>query len=96
MLILCPKQLNVERDEVEDILIDLILDGKVQGRIDQVGMRLEIDRQYVTVQSSGTVLMLYFFQTNAREEALCSDGEMDGGNRRGLLVRVTEGCFFKP
>ena len=42
------KQLNVERDEVEEILIDLILEGKVQGRIDQVGMRLEIDRQYVT------------------------------------------------
>ena len=41
------KQLNVERDEVEEILIDLILEGKVQGRIDQVGMRLEIDRQYV-------------------------------------------------
>lgn len=29
------------------MLIDLILDGKVQGRIDQVGMRLELDRQYV-------------------------------------------------
>lgn len=39
------RQLNVTQDEVEEMLIDLILDGKVQGRIDQVGMRLELDRQ---------------------------------------------------
>ncbi|KAI5124134.1 hypothetical protein M0805_000945 [Coniferiporia weirii] len=39
------RQLNVERDEVEEMLIDLILEGKVEGRIDQVGMRLELDRQ---------------------------------------------------
>ena len=32
-------------DEVEEMLIELILEGKVQGRIDQVGMRLELDRQ---------------------------------------------------
>jgi len=37
------KQLNVEKDEVEDLLIALILEGKVEGRIDQVGMRLELD-----------------------------------------------------
>jgi COP9 signalosome complex subunit 2 len=37
------KQLNVEREEVEDLLIALILEGKVEGRIDQVGMRLELD-----------------------------------------------------
>ncbi|KAL5534021.1 hypothetical protein ACEPAG_481 [Sanghuangporus baumii] len=39
------RQLNVETDEVEEMLIDLILEGKVQGRIDQVDMRLELDRQ---------------------------------------------------
>ncbi|EJD03731.1 PCI-domain-containing protein [Fomitiporia mediterranea MF3/22] len=39
------RQLNVETDEVEEMLMDLILEGKVQGRIDQVGMRLELDRQ---------------------------------------------------
>jgi len=37
------KQLNVDREEVEDLLIALILEGKVEGRIDQVGMRLELD-----------------------------------------------------
>ena len=39
------QQLNVERDEVEEMLIDLILEGKVEGRIDQVGMQLELDKQ---------------------------------------------------
>ncbi|KAJ4472482.1 PCI domain-containing protein [Lentinula edodes] len=39
------KQLNVEIQEVEDLLIGLILEGKVEGRIDQVGMRLELDRK---------------------------------------------------
>ncbi|KAH8099689.1 hypothetical protein BXZ70DRAFT_210655 [Cristinia sonorae] len=38
------KQLNVEKDEVEELLINLILEGKVHGRIDQVGMRLELDK----------------------------------------------------
>ncbi|KAH7915705.1 PCI domain-containing protein [Hygrophoropsis aurantiaca] len=40
-------QLNVEIAEVEDLLIGLILEGKVDGRIDQVGMRLELDKQQV-------------------------------------------------
>jgi hypothetical protein len=35
----------VEIDEVEEILIDLILEGKVEGRIDQVAMRLELDQK---------------------------------------------------
>jgi COP9 signalosome complex subunit 2 len=43
MLILSLKQLNVDMPEVEELLIGLILEGKVQGRIDQVGMRLELE-----------------------------------------------------
>ena len=42
------QQLNVEIAEVEELLIGLILEGKVDGRIDQVGMRLELDRAYVS------------------------------------------------
>jgi COP9 signalosome complex subunit 2 len=40
------QQLNVAISEVEELLISLILEGKVEGRIDQVGMRLELDRKY--------------------------------------------------
>ncbi|KAJ2923605.1 hypothetical protein H1R20_g13487, partial [Candolleomyces eurysporus] len=39
------KQLGVDIQEVEELLIGLILENKVEGRIDQVGMRLELDRQ---------------------------------------------------
>ncbi|KAF8899159.1 PCI domain-containing protein [Infundibulicybe gibba] len=39
------RQLNVEIGEVEELLIGLILEGTVEGRIDQVGMRLELDRK---------------------------------------------------
>lgn len=38
-------QLGVDIQEVEELLIGLILENKVEGRIDQVGMRLELDRQ---------------------------------------------------
>lgn len=39
------QQLNVDIQEVEELLIGLILEGKVDGLIDQVGMRLELDRK---------------------------------------------------
>lgn len=37
------QQLNVEIAEVEEMLIGLILEGRVEGKIDQVGMRLELE-----------------------------------------------------
>ncbi|CAE6526115.1 unnamed protein product [Rhizoctonia solani] len=41
------KQLNVEKHEVEELLIGLILEGKVEGKIDQVAQRLEITKTQV-------------------------------------------------
>lgn len=45
------QQLNVPREEVEELLINLILEGKVEGRIDQVNEVLELDKQCVTAIS---------------------------------------------
>ena len=45
-LLTIQKQLNVDANEVEELLIDLILEGKIDGKIDQVNMRLELDKQY--------------------------------------------------
>jgi hypothetical protein len=42
------KQLNVDANEVEELLIDLILEGKIDGKIDQVNMRLELDKQWAS------------------------------------------------
>jgi len=39
------KELNVEAGEVEALLVSLILDGRVQGHIDQVNGLLELDAQ---------------------------------------------------
>jgi len=44
------KQLNVDANEVEELLIDLILEGKIDGKIDQVNMRLELDKQCAPFQ----------------------------------------------
>lgn len=41
------RQLNIGKPEVEEILIGLILEGKVEGRIDQVTERLELDRHQI-------------------------------------------------
>ncbi|KAG8834788.1 hypothetical protein FRC17_007105 [Serendipita sp. 399] len=41
------QQLNIGKPEVEEILIGLILEGKVEGRIDQVAQRLELDRHQI-------------------------------------------------
>jgi len=41
------RQLNIEKAEVEEILIGLILEGKVEGRIDQVKQLLELDRHQI-------------------------------------------------
>jgi hypothetical protein len=52
----CPmKQLNVDANEVEELLIDLILESKIDGKIDQVNMRLELDKQYVFPCSCASV-----------------------------------------
>lgn len=53
------RQLNVEKDEVEELLIELILEGKVEGKIDQVAMRLELDRKSVPLLSSLYSVLAY-------------------------------------
>ncbi|KXS18650.1 MGC97656 protein-like protein [Gonapodya prolifera JEL478] len=39
------KHLNISNHEVEDLLVSLILDQKIEGRIDQVNQRLELQRE---------------------------------------------------
>lgn len=39
------QQLGIPNEQVEEIVVSLILDEKVQGRIDQVSGRLDLDRQ---------------------------------------------------
>jgi COP9 signalosome complex subunit 2 len=39
------QQLNVPEDEVEELLVGLILDERILGKIDQVNRRLELERR---------------------------------------------------
>ena len=41
------KELNITPAEVESLLVSLILDNKVNGRIDQVNQRLELIAEYL-------------------------------------------------
>lgn len=55
--------MNVDTREVEDLLVDLILEGKVEGRIDQAGKRLELDSKYVHHSSSLYWLLINVFHS---------------------------------
>jgi len=48
------QQLSIPDEQVEEIVVALILDEKIQGRIDQVTGRLELDRQYVLLSLSSS------------------------------------------
>lgn len=61
--------MNVEIQEVEDLLIGLILEGKVEGRIDQVGMRLELDSKFVPEHAGALPdSLLFFFSRQSLEK----------------------------
>lgn len=45
------KQLNIPVEDVEELLVSLILDEKILGRIDQVNGRLELERKWVEYSS---------------------------------------------
>jgi len=50
------QQLSIPDEQVEEIVVALILDEKIQGRIDQVTGRLELDRQCVASLSTAEIL----------------------------------------
>jgi len=86
------KQLNVGKPEVEEILIGLILEGKVEGRIDQVAQRLELDkhqslekRRYMALEQwTATLENIHNTVVNksaaSRHQAMGNFGDYDGGN----------------
>jgi len=47
-----PQQLGISDEQVEEIIVALILDDKIHGRIDQVTGRLDLDKQCVELSLS--------------------------------------------
>ena len=66
------KQLNVDANEVEKLLIDLILEGKIDGKIDQVNMRLELDKQCAPFLGGCTAYLLTSQQAKSRKAEIYS------------------------
>ncbi|KAF8921849.1 PCI domain-containing protein [Mucidula mucida] len=77
------KQLNVDIQEVEEILIGLILEGKVEGRIDQVGMRLELDRKQSLEKKRYTALKQWTETIESVHNAVI--GKTSSGGRLDVL-----------
>ncbi|KAI0035108.1 PCI-domain-containing protein [Vararia minispora EC-137] len=80
------KQLNVEKDEVEELLIELILDGKVEGRIDQVAMRLELDKKQSLEKKRYNALDSWTDALDAVHNAVISKNGGGGGIPRGVDI----------
>ena len=55
------KELNITPAEVESLLVSLILDNKVNGRIDQVNQRLELIAEYLPSFFFSFFLVFLFF-----------------------------------
>ena len=72
------QQLNVDTDEVEELLIGLILEGRIEGRIDQVAMRLELEPQYAFRRTERLFRFLTWSSTGTASRgsatALCING----------------------
>jgi hypothetical protein len=58
---------------VEELLIDLILEGKIDGKIDQVNMRLELDKQYVSHRQLRRPLLIFYRQSLERRRYIALD-----------------------
>ena len=88
----CTQQLNIDKAEVEEILIGLILEGKVDGRIDQVAQRLELDKQYVPLPYPQRAHSLSLSQSNLGKEKVSSTGPMDCDPGEYSFCRCEQDC----
>ena len=75
------------------MLIDLILEGKVEGRIDQVGMQLELDQKWV-ILSRITSKSNLSAQARLSQETIRGAGKVDRCHRRSLFGRFSESLVW--
>lgn len=98
------RQLNVPVVTVEDLLMNLILDGTVQGRINQVQGRLELDKPSgSTLTSSGNdqryIALSRWCKELDRIGAIVEEKHgkgVGGGNDRGSVAASGRGMMQMP
>ncbi|KAG9079715.1 hypothetical protein FRC06_007562 [Ceratobasidium sp. 370] len=82
------KQLNVDKHEVEELLIGLILEGKVEGRIDQVAQRLEITKQQPLARRRYAALEKWTGAVENLNSAIAGKGAGNSSDARGEFERM--------
>lgn len=82
------KQLNVEKKEVEELLIGLILEGKVEGKIDQVAQRLEITRHQSLARRRYAALDKWTSALDNLNGAIAGKGAGNASDARGDFERL--------
>ncbi|KAM0788730.1 hypothetical protein ACM66B_002822 [Microbotryomycetes sp. NB124-2] len=80
------RQLGISSDEIESILVSLILDGKVQGRIDQVLRRLELDRHKAVEAKRYAALDRWTNQLAAIQSSMLGKAASAGANDRSTMM----------
>ncbi|GAA5937399.1 uncharacterized protein JCM15063_002895 [Sporobolomyces koalae] len=75
------RQLSIPDEQVEDIVVALILDEKIQGRIDQVTGRLELDRHTALETRRYQTLDAWTTQLVAIQSNLLTKAATVGGDR---------------
>ncbi|QRV83133.1 COP9 signalosome complex subunit 2 [Ceratobasidium sp. AG-Ba] len=82
------KQLNVDKHEVEELLIGLILEGKVEGKIDQVAQRLEIAKQQPLARRRYAALDKWTGALESLNGAIAGKGAGNSSDARGEFERM--------
>ena len=59
-------------EEVEDILVALILDGRIKGTIDQVTGKLELESQYVCCSSHRSAHLIVYLRNQLDKKRYAS------------------------
>ncbi|BGP31061.1 hypothetical protein JCM10296v2_002825 [Rhodotorula toruloides] len=77
------RQLGIPNEQVEEIVVSLILDEKVQGRIDQVSGRLDLDRHTALETRRYQSLDRWTSQLVSIQNQLLSKAAQAGSNRNG-------------
>lgn len=92
------KQLNVDLEEVEELLIGLILEGKVEGRIDQVAMRLELDKKQALEKKRYTALEKWTDALESVHSAVINKapGASRGGPEAGMSAEMFSPRELEP
>ncbi|GAA5839461.1 hypothetical protein JCM11251_002732 [Rhodosporidiobolus azoricus] len=77
------RQLGIPSEQVEEIVVALILDEKIQGRIDQVSGRLDLDRHTAVETRRYQTLDRWTSQLNALNTQLINKSASVGAERGG-------------